>query len=1071
MVASNFSFLSSHWPILASLGELAERNLHHDPNTTLLKLRLFGETIAKYILASENMQEPEDQNQNTRLRLLKQEGVLDDEVLSIFHALRKIGNLAAHEGYESKEEAATLLSLAYKLGVWFMQTYGDWSYEPEEFKLPADTNIAQHDLREITQAYETKLEKLQEELEVLRKQTVSQEEVRERRKQARKATSQLNLSEAETRKIIDEQLRAAGWEADTVHLRYSKGIRPEKGRNLAIAEWPLKKGFADYALFVGQKLVGIIEAKRKAKDVLSDLEQAKTYAKHLEQKANEEFVGRWGDYQVPFLFATNGRPYLKQFETKSGIWFLDVRKTTNHPRALPAWYTPDGFWRLLQQDEDAANQKLHTEPLDYLNLRDYQLQAIRSVEQALVNGQRNILIAMATGTGKTRTTIGLIYRLVKSGRFNRILFLVDRSALGQQAEDAFKESRLEHFHTFTEIYELKGLTEKVPNPETKVHIATVQGMVKRILFNDDEASIPTVDQYDCIVVDEAHRGYTLDKEMSDLEYQFRDQNDYISKYRTVLDYFDAVKIGLTATPTLHTTEIFGKPVYTYSYREAVIDGYLVDHEPPHQLGTYLKEKGIKWEKGETVQYYDTATGQIETLENLPDEISIEVDQFNKMVITESFNRTVLRELVKYIDPTDVQKTLIFAATDDHADLVVKILKEELTELYGAVEDSAVMKITGSIKDPLQAIRSFKNERLPNIVVTVDLLTTGVDVPSICNLVFLRRVKSRILYEQMIGRATRLCEEIGKTHFNIYDAVGLYGALEKVSSMKPVVVNPKITFTEIADSLNQTDDPEAQKYFIDMIVAKLQRKKRELTQKAQEEFHTLSGGKTIKEFIEWMRKNSTQAVASELKEKRKLITLLDENRYQGTKLFISTHEDKLLYHTRGYGNAEKPEDYLDEFGRFVRENMNKIPALMIVCQKPKELTRQALRELKLELDRQGFTEAGLRTAWREMTNQDIAADIIGFIRQRALGDALISYEERVKKAMQKVYEMAKWTPVQKRWLERIERQLIKEKVLDPDAQQAFEVEPFKRDGGYKLINKIFDGNIQKILDQINESMYA
>src|SRR5690606_4094717 len=144
----------------------------------------------------------------------------------------------------------------------------------------------------------------------------------------------------------------------------------------------------------------------------------------------------------------------------------------------------------------------------------------------------------------------------------------------------------------------------------------------------------------------------------DLEFQFRDHNDYVSKYRKVLDYFDAVRIGLTATPALHTTEIFNRPVFTYSYREAVIDGHLIDHEPPVQFNTELKQNGINWRVGEEVAVYDTSTGQMDK-EVLEDEVNIEVTQFNKMVITENFNRVILAELTKHIDPSSEGKTLIF----------------------------------------------------------------------------------------------------------------------------------------------------------------------------------------------------------------------------------------------------------------------------------------------------------------------------------------------------------------------------------------------------------------------------
>ena len=265
-----------------------------------------------------------------------------------------------------------------------------------------------------------------------------------------------------------------------------------------------------------------------------------------------------------------------------------------------------------------------------------------------------------------------------------------------------------------------------------------------------------------MIIDECHRGYTLDQEMTEAEMRFRSQADYMSSYRRALDHFDAVKIGLTATPAQHTKEIFGAPVFLYSYREAVIDGCLVDHEPPFSIATALSEEGMVWKKGEKMRRFDPRK-QAADLVDVPDEVKIEIDAFNSRVITESWNRVVCEELAKHIDPASPTKTLVFCATDAHADIVVQQLKLAFTAVYGEVEDDAVIKITGSptVDKPLQKIRQLKNERLPNVVVTVDLLTTGIDVPKIGNIVFLRRVKSRILYEQMLGRATRLCPEIGK----------------------------------------------------------------------------------------------------------------------------------------------------------------------------------------------------------------------------------------------------------------------------------------------------------------------
>src|SRR5690606_32527809 len=165
--------------------------------------------------------------------------------------------------------------------------------------------------------------------------------------------------------------------------------------------------------------------------------------------------------------------------------------------------------------------------------------------------------------------------------------------------------------------------------------------------------------------------------------------------------------------------------------------------------------------------------KIEELSELEDDLLIEIEQFNKLVLTESFNRTVCKELVQHLDPDSDEKTLIFAVRDSHADTIVKILKEEFAAIGMEVHQNAIQKITGAVYDPELLTKEYKNEKYPNIAVTVDLLTTGIDVPKICNLVFLRRVGSRILYEQMIGRATRKCDEIGKEYFNIYDAVRVH----------------------------------------------------------------------------------------------------------------------------------------------------------------------------------------------------------------------------------------------------------------------------------------------------------
>lgn len=1077
MYVSNFLFLKERWPLLADLGEAGERNLHPDPNTTLFKLRLFGEKMAQIIYVEEKPVSSEPHTQHERLQVLKREADLPQEVISMFHALRQKGNDAVHEGIGTVQEANSLLGIAHKLGVWFMQTYGDWDFQPVPYQKPEPRPEPETIRREIEEKYKKEQakrekeleEKLTAELERMRHHTLSHQDILNRRKQARRAANRLDLTEEETRRIIDEQLAMAGWEADSRYLRYARGVRPEKGKNKAIAEWPTACGPADYALFIGLRLVGLVEAKKISKNIPSDLEQAKDYARRVEIKGEELLIGRWGDYQVPFIFATNGRDYFQQVEEQSGIWYQDLRSRRNRGRALPAWFTPKDLREKLAQDEDQALERLAEEEFSYLGLRPYQEEAIQAVEQGIRGGQRELLLAMATGTGKTRTAIGLIYRLIKSKTCRRILFLVDRKALGKQAEDAFKESPLENYRTFSQIFELQGLKEKVPNPETKVHIQTVQGMVNRLFKNNEETSTPSVGLYDCIIIDEAHRGYKLDKEMGEVELLFRDQKEYISQYRRVLDHFDAVKIGLTATPAYHTREIFGDPIFNYTYREAVVDGYLIDHTPPHQLTTRLAQEGIRWKIGESVEVYDEDKQSVEKIDQLKDEVNIEVDQFNKAVITRSFNETVLDEIAQHLDLENGKKALVFAASDKHADMVTEILKEKLEE-WQEEEERTVMKITSSIHDPLEAIRRFKNEAYPKVAVTVDLLTTGIDVPEIATLIFLRRVKSRILYEQMLGRATRLSERVGKEFFEIFDPVRLYEALEPFTRMKPATVNPQVSFTQLVAEMREVDDKSLQKKYRSTLLGKLNRKQRFFQKQEQEEFQNLCG-RSVEEMVDWIRNTSPEQVAEQLEKEAPLLTFLDQRTPQPRRQYISNHTDELLSHLRGYGDAERPEDYLEAFERFLRENENKLPALRLICQRPSDLTRESLKELKRELAKAGYRETSLRTAWNETTNEEIAADIIGFIRQRMLKEPLVSHEERVRRAVDKLRHSQQWTVPQKRWLDRIEKVLKQESVLGPDAKQVFNQEPFKDQGGYRRIDKIFHGQAQTILDRLNQHLFA
>lgn len=599
--STNFAHLQEHDEQLLRLGMLAEKYFADDPNTCLLKLRQLAEFLAQLVASRVGLFFSTDEAQYELLRRLQDRGILPREVAQLFGEIRRSGNAANHALTGDHRTALSNLKIAWQLGLWFHRTFKDPAFSSGPFIPPVAPKDESDELRteliRLTQALEAyqsehqdtaqRLASMEATLKSAQDEQLFWEQMATEAEQAKaklaqqlaqqqtatapqskgllanfitaanQAAESVQLDEASTRKLIDQQLQQAGWEVDSTALTYGKGARPEKGKNRAIAEWPTASGPADYLLFVGLMPVAAVEAKRHNTNVSGALQQAKRYCRDFRFDPEYQSLGGiWDNYRLPFAFSANGRPYLRQLSTHSGVWFCDVRCSENLSHALDGWYTPEGLVALLKRDVAAAHQSLATQGFDYdLQLRPYQQAAIRAIEAGIAENRRELLVAMATGTGKTKTCIALIYRFLKAQRFRRVLFLVDRSALGEQAANAFKDTRMENLQTFANIFGIKELEEQTPDTATAVHLATVQGMVQRILYAGEEGTPPAIDQYDCIIVDECHRGYLLDRELSDTELAFRSFDDYISKYCRVLDYFDAVKIGLTATPALHTTQM------------------------------------------------------------------------------------------------------------------------------------------------------------------------------------------------------------------------------------------------------------------------------------------------------------------------------------------------------------------------------------------------------------------------------------------------------------------------------------------------------------------------------------
>ncbi|MDY6831495.1 MAG: DEAD/DEAH box helicase family protein, partial [Thermodesulfobacteriota bacterium] len=543
----------------------------------------------------------------------------------------------------------------------------------------------------------------------------------------------------------------------------------------AVEEYPTKTGPADYALFVDGKLLGIIEAKKIAVGAGNVLEQAKRYSTGV-----PDTIGDWRGYKVPFLYSTNGEL----------IFHLDVRNKQNTACRLIDFHSPRALLDKFNRDTQSAEAWLAEKPIeDITRLRPYQKEAIAAIEAAIGNGKKTMLVAMATGTGKTFTLVSSIYRLLKSGYARRILFLVDRRSLAAQAVQAISSFETPEGLKLDKAYEVysqkfrrddfgdennfdpKVLPEAyLTDPQEKhtfIYVSTIQRMSINLLgkeaVSDFEYEVDAgkldipIHAFDVIIADECHRGYSASE---------------TGRWKYVLDYFDAVKIGLTATPATHTLAMFKHKVFSYSTEQAVLDGFLVDYDAVkiksgiHINGAFLKE-------GELVGVIDRETGA-EKLDELEDEREFVATEIEVKITSPDSIKKIISALKTYTDDHEKEydrfpKTLIFAVNDlphvSHADEIVKTCKE----VYGRGDDFA-MKITGSptVDRPLQKIRQFRNRPEPKIVVTVDMLTTGVDIPAIEMVVFMRMVKSRILWVQMLGRGTRLCEEIHKEKFTIFD---------------------------------------------------------------------------------------------------------------------------------------------------------------------------------------------------------------------------------------------------------------------------------------------------------------
>lgn len=883
------------------------------------------------------------------------------------------------------------------------------------------------------------------------------------------------------KKRIDPQLESLGWKVVPFDEQRSlAGLS-----NCAIEEFPTENGPADYALCLDGRIIGVVEAKKLTLGPQDVLTQAQRYSRGLTSS-----LLNYDGHRAPFLYSTNGER----------IWFHDVRHKLSRSRKINQFHTPAALREMLEHDLDTATNWLETHANDHSWLRPYQIQANDAIEKAVADRKRLMLVAMATGTGKTFTLVNEVYRLMKSDVGRRILFLVDRRALAAQAVRAFASFEPEPGLKFDKIYEVysqrfqredfdeaekfdpKALPQSyLVDPkqgDAFVYVSTIQRMTINLfgrdaVFNigdepiDEDAEkldIP-IHAFDVIIADECHRGYSTGE---------------LSVWRKTLDHFDAIKIGLTATPAAHTKAYFKDVVYRYEYERAVREGFLVDYDVV-TIKSDVRMKGVFLTEGEQIGVIDPTSGA-EKLDQVEDERQFDTGEIEQKVTAPESNKKILEEIKRFaLEHQEFYgrfpKTLIFAVNDlphtSHADNLVDIARD----VFGQ-GDSFVQKITGRVDRPLQRIREFRNRPEPHVVVSVDMLTTGVDIPDLEYIVFLRPVKSRILFEQMLGRGTRKGEKFeDKSHFTVFDCFD-GTLLEYFRSATAITAEPPEkelrTIKQIIDDVWENRDRD---YNIRCLVRRLQRVDKEMSGTARELFAAYIPNGDMATFAAGLaatlRKDFTGTMS--LLRKPDFQDLL-VNYPRAPRTFIIGYEvqDEVssAWLVRGLDGKEyKPEDYLAAFARFVKENPAHVEAIEILLDRPRGWGTEALGELrqKLSATNERFTVDNLQKAHKVRYDKALV-DIISMVKHAARDqELLLTASERVHRAFETVTVGKQFSDEQQKWLDRIRDHLVENLSIDRDDFENVPV--FTRFGGWGRANKTFNNELDNIINDLNEAIAA
>lgn len=917
--------------------------------------------------------------------------------------------------------------------------------------------------------------------------------------------------EASARVKIDLQLHACGWTVQD----YSQ-INIFAASGVAVREFPLTSGVADYLLYLHGKAIGIVEAKPDGHSLTGVETQSSKYLDGLPKSLPH--------YRLPLPFAYES--------TGTETRFSNYLEPDARSRVVFTFHRPEELLYLVELEEQPRSLLRQMPELNSDRLWGVQVESIQNLEKSLAENRSRSLIQMATGSGKTFTAVNFCYRLIKFAKARRILFLVDRNNLGKQTLNEFQQFASPYnSYTFTEEYTVQHLKRNTIDPASKVCITTIQRLYSMLkgeeefkeeneegsLFETESsvireplpvvynAQIP-IGTFDFIVVDECHRSI-------------------YNVWRQVLEYFDSFLIGLTATPTTQTIGFFNKNlVQEYTHEKAVTDGVNVGYDV-YRIETQVTKDGAKLikEPGIFVPHRDRRTKQ-KKYKELDDDLTYTGNQLDRDVVCDDQIRLIIqtfRDRLPEIFPgrTEIPKTLVFAKTDQHAEDIVRIIREEFGKGNEFCQ-KITSKSTGKKPDDLLA--EFRTMFNPRIAVTVDMIATGTDVKPLECLLFLRNIRSLSYFEQMKGRGCRVVDSDTllsvtpdakhKTHFVIVDAVGVCES-EK-SATKPLDRKPSVS-TEKLIKLVATGAADAD--LVTALAARLARLAQQLDEEQHAAIAEASGGKSLEglssdllgsvepdevtaeateKFEIPSPEEPTQQQYDEVEQERmrtalkpfhepKLREAILNSKRSLEQVIDEQNSDSLLRAGFDVAASEKAQSLISSFRQFIEDNKSEIEALQILYSKPRRagLRYSQVKQLAQAIQRPPYSLHSERLwhAFETLEPEKVKGhggkqlvDVIALVRHALDPDTLLSpIGETVQQRYQDwlVDQEAKgatFTPDQRKWLDAIKDHIATSLAIEQDDLDDV---PFNQIGGLGKAYELFGDQLAAILEDLNARLAA